>query len=372
MVHSAHDASARAADGDGDPDATPLFLSGQGGYHTYRIPALAVTVRGAVLAFCEGRRHGPGDAGEIDLLMRRSPDGGRTWGPPQVVVSEPGMTCGNPCPVVDRATGIIWLPFCMNNADGGEPLIVQGLAPRTVWVTHSSDDGRSWAPPQEITQDVKDPSWTWYATGPGHGVQTRSGRLVIPCDHIRRAEDGPVTPHLYHAHVIYSDDAGASWRIGGIVDEGTNECAVVEAAGEGLYINCRNYMGGRRRAFAWSYDAGETFTRGGLDTALLEPICQASLVRLTSEARHGRNRVLFCNPASLEREQLTVRVSYDECNTWTFCHVLWPGPSAYSDLAVTDDLAILCLYERGASHPYEELALSRLSLECITGGFDWV
>ena len=166
-----------------------LFRSAAGtdGYHTYRIPALEVTATGAVLAFCEGRRDGSGDSGQIDLLMRRSDDGGRTWGQSHVVVTEPGMTCGNPAPVLDRHTGTIWLPFCKNHADGDEALIRKGLAPRTVWVTRSDDDGASWADPVEITAVVKHPGWTWYATGPCHGIQLRSGRLVVPCDLDRKS-----------------------------------------------------------------------------------------------------------------------------------------------------------------------------------------
>ena len=135
-----------------------LWVSGEGGYHTYRIPALVRTVKGTVLAFCEGRKQGRGDAGTIDLLLMRSADGGETWSDTQMVVAEDGMTCGNPCPVVDGETGAIWLPFCKNLADGPETMICEGKAPRTVWVTHSEDDGQTWADPVEITGDVKDPS----------------------------------------------------------------------------------------------------------------------------------------------------------------------------------------------------------------------
>ena len=203
-----------------------LFISGeQETYHTYRIPAMTVTNAGTLLAFAEGRKHGRSDAGEIDIVLKRSFDNGITWQPMQLVVTEPDMTCGNPCPVADSETGTIWLPFCKNLADGHETLITQGKAPRTVWVTHSTDDGVTWAEPIEITSDVKDPSWTWYATGPTHGIQLtlgpKAGRMLIPCDHmVGKYFDRQRDP--YHSHVIYSDDHGASWHIGGIVDEGTN------------------------------------------------------------------------------------------------------------------------------------------------------
>ena len=341
-------------------DQCDLFTSGQEGYHTFRIPALAVTTQGTLLAFAEGRKAGRGDAGEIDLVLKRSLDNGVTWQPLQIVVTEPGMTCGNPCPVVDQATGVIWLPFCKNLADGNEDLITQGKAPRTVWLTHSHDDGVTWATPYEITADVKDPSWTWYATGPTHGIQLRSGRLVIPCDHIVGQHfDRQRDP--YHSHVIYSDDHGASWHIGGRVDVGTNECALVEMADGALYINCRNYVGERRRAVAWSVDQGATFTEFRWDETLIEPICQASLVRY--DAKH----ILFANPASTTREKLTVRLSADDGQSWPVAKMLYSGPAAYSDLAVLPDLTICCLYEQGDAHPYERLTLARFDLAWLCG-----
>ena len=206
---------------------TPLFISGQGGYHTYRIPALLVTARGTLLAFCEGRRDSRSDSGAIDILLRHSLDGGQSWSAPQVVASGGGDTMGNPAPVLDRETGVIWMPMTFNFAAGPEEMIVQGRAPRTVWLTHSADDGCTWAAPVEITAAVKDPAMIWYATGPGHGIQLRSGRLLVPCDH--SVGFGRDYANQAYAHVIYSDDHGASWQIGGRAQVGTNECMAVEA-----------------------------------------------------------------------------------------------------------------------------------------------
>jgi sialidase-1 len=342
-------------------EETPLFISDQGAYHTYRIPALAVTVAGTLLAFAEGRKHGRGDAGEIDLILRRSFDKGVSWTPLQVVVSEAGMTCGNPCPVVDRQTNTIWLPFCKNLAEGNENLITQGKAPRTVWITHSDDDGQGWAEPVEITAAVKKPDWTWYATGPCHGIQVTSGRLIIPCDHMVGVYfDRKRDP--YHSHVIYSDDHGATWQIGGIVDVGTNECAVAELIDGSLYINCRNYVGGKRRAVARSQDGGLTFSEFTWDEHLIEPICQASLERLPDGG------LLFANPASTDRERLTVRFSPDGGHSWPTERLLHPGPSAYSDLAVLPDGTVCCLYERGMTEAYETLTLARFNLAWLMDG----
>lgn len=221
---------------------TELWTRGVGGYHTYRIPALAVTSGGTVLAFCEGRRDSSSDTGQIDLLLRRSLDGGVSWGDCSVVSTEPGFTTGNPAPVLDTTTGRMWLLLCRNPAEGTEDQIRQGLFDRTVWITYSDDDGVTWARASEITSSVKRHDWTWYATGPCHGIQLRCGRLVIPCDFRRRDQsDGRESRH---SHVILSDDHGETWRIGGIVDkEGTNESVAVELADGEVYLNCATRAG---------------------------------------------------------------------------------------------------------------------------------
>jgi len=350
-------------------EQTALFVGGQAGYNTYRIPALCVARTGTVLAFCEGRKYEMRDHGEVHLMLKRSVDGGQTWTSIRTIVEEKGFTCGNPCPVADMKTGAIWLSFCKSVVfEGSSDGIAEGKAVRTIWVMGSRDDGATWSAPVEITAHVKEPGWTWYATGPGHGIQLRSGRLIVPCDHVvavnRRADD----PN--YGHVFYSDDAGRSWALGGTVPEdGCNENQVVEAADGALYMNSRNIKEVGVRACAWSRDGGLTFGVRQLVPALIEPTlwsgCQASLVRLTSVAGHDRNRVLFANPAwpKDERRNMTVRISYDECKTWSAGKVLHPGPSAYSDLAVAPDMRILCLYERGDQHPYQTLTLARFDLE---------
>jgi len=325
------------------PKQARVFVAGEGGYHTYRIPAILVSPKGTVLAFCEGRRNSGSDHGDIDLVLRRSSDHGATFGPMQVVWTEAGdVTVGNPCPVVDASTGTIWLLFCRDNDD--------------VFVTHSTDDGATWAAPREITQDVKSADWSWYATGPVHGIQLESGRLLIPCDHRIRGSK------TMYSHVVYSDDHGATWRLGGVLDEKTDECTAVQTADGAVYLNMRSYHGKRCRAVARSADGGETWSEVALDENLVEPTCQASVLRLSTAADGGKNRVLFSNPASTERVSMTVRVSYDECKTWSPGRVLHHGPSAYCDLAAASDGTVLCFYERGAQHAYETITLARFGL----------
>ena len=123
------------------------------------------------------------DTGDIDIVLRRRERGAPEFDALRVVVAGGGDVAGNPAPVVDRDSGRITLLFCRNPHDGPEDLVWQDKAERTVWLTHSDDDGKTWESPREITSAVKRSDWTWYATGPCHGVQLSSGRLVIPCDH---------------------------------------------------------------------------------------------------------------------------------------------------------------------------------------------
>ncbi|HZT83050.1 MAG TPA: sialidase family protein [Gemmataceae bacterium] len=336
----------------------PIFVAGEGGYHSYRIPSLIVTPKGTLLAFCEGRKNGRSDAGDIDLLLRRSLDGGKTWQPTQVVWDDGPNTCGNPCPVVERSTGTVWLLMTHNLGSDTEAMIVDGKSKgsRTVWVTKSTDDGKTWARPVEITRHVKNPEWTWYATGPGVGIQTKSGRLIIPCDNQVSKRK------TQQAHIIYSDDKGTTWKLGGVVGPGCDECQVAELADGSLLLNIRSYRGRHRRLVSVSKDGGLTWSEPADDPALVEPVCQASLIRYPGE----KGGLLFSNPASTKREKMTVRLSRDGGKTWPAARVLHAGPAAYSCLTVLPGGSIGCLYERGDKHPYEDLTFARFPLAWLS------
>src|SRR5262245_24180070 len=252
--------SIAAIAGAAGPTQVDVFRSGEGGYHTYRIPALIVSAQGTLLAFCEGRRNSAADAGDIDLLRRRSVDGGKTWASVQKLADFGEDTIGNPTPVIERKSGAIILLLTSNPGRVTERNT--GPRDRTVWITRSTDDGTTWSAPAEITAQVKQPDWTWYATGPGNGIQVRSGRLVIPCDH--NAQDC-----TRYSHVIYSDDRGATWKIGGIAEPKTNESAIVELKNGELVFNMRSYHGNNRRAVQRSRDGGVTLSPLVLDDALI-------------------------------------------------------------------------------------------------------
>jgi len=316
-----------------------------------------VTRNGTLLAFCEGRKRGRGDHGDIDLLLKRSSDRGRTWSQQQVVYEEGGtteITIGNPCAVEDKKTGTVWLAFCRNND--------------RVFITSSKDEGQTWSRPKEITKQVKDEAWGWYATGPGHGIQIQrgkyKGRLVIPCDCSIRGGSGGLG-NTGHSFVIYSDNHGKTWKHGGLTEEGMNECEVVERADGSLLLSMRNYYKKQRRAFSISGDGGQTWSAPKLHEQVYCPVCQSSIHRYSFEPR---NLILYSGPGGEGRNNLTIRLSCDEGKTWPVSKLLNPGPSAYSDLAVLSNGDIGCLYEGGRKFKYEKIVFARFTLEWLTDG----
>ena len=260
-------------------EGNALFKAGDNGYQCFRIPAMVTTPKGTLLAFAEARRKGCNDAGDIDLVLKRSKDGGKTWSEMSIVWDDADNTCGNPAPVVDQKTGNIVLLSTWNLGSDHEKQIIDQISKdtRRIFVLSSSDDGVSWSKASEITSDVKLPNWTWYATGPCNGIQMQSkkyrGRLVIPCDHIE------ANTKKYFSHSIYSDDGGQTWKLGGTTpSDQVNECSVAELPKGTLMLNMRNYTSVRVRQVAMSKDGGVTWSELQRDTTLIEPVCQASLL----------------------------------------------------------------------------------------------
>ena len=352
------------------PQYTDVYRSSEAGYNTFRIPSVIAARDGTLLAFAEARRAGAADAGDIDLVVKRSKDGGASWSAMQIVGDNGPNTFGNPCPVLDARTGVLWLLATQNLGTDREKDIIAGTsqASRTVWAMKSADDGTTWSTPIEITASVKQANWTWYATGPGVGIQTRDGRLVIPGNH---AEAGS---GVHRSHTFFSDDGGQRWSLGDSSEPGTNESQVVELADGRHMLNMRNHTPKTEnfRMVATSDDRGRTWSAASPDRTLLEPPAQASLLRMTSATKPDRNRLLFANPASAQRERMTVRLSYDEGKTWPVARVLHEGPAAYSSLVVQPDFSIGLLFERGERSAYEGIAFARFTLDWLTGGRDRV
>ena len=343
-----------------------IFVGGLEGYNCYRIPAVIVVPNGDVLAFAEGRKNSCSDTGDIDLVYKRSTDQGRTWGTLELLWDKDEHTAGNPAPVVDSETGTLFLLVTHNlGTDHEREIIAQSSTDtRRVFVLSSMDNGHTWTKPKEITQDVKQPDWTWYATGPGSGIQlTRGphkGRLMVACDHIEAS-----TKH-YYSHVIYSDDNGETWQLGGTTPQHqVNESEVAELSDGRLLLNMRNYAPSERyRKIAHSGDGGMTWSSLVADSTLIEPICQASLQRF-SFAEEDQNVLLFSNPASqVRRERMTLRASFDDGITWPASLVVYESMSAYSDIVRLPDDVIGLLYEAGPDHEnsYYGIAFARIGL----------
>lgn len=332
-----------------------VYRAGADGYFSYRIPALLRTPKGTLLAFAEARKNSPSDSGDIDMVVKRSTDGGKSWSKQELVADKGVDTIGNPCPVMDRRTGTIVLPLTANPGASDKQDLISNKGTRTVWITESKNDGLTWSSPREISQQVKKADWTWYATGPGIGIQLRDGRIVIPCNHRVMGSE------TSYSHAMFSDDAGKSWKSGQAVAEKTNECQVVELPNGDLLMNMRSFHGKNRRVVARSRDRGETWQDAHLDDNLIEPACQASLIR------YGE-LLVFSNPAAITRTNMTVRVSRDEGRSWSDGKSLHSGPSAYSSLAALDAGQIACLFECGEKSAYDEIRFRQFSLNWISTG----
>lgn len=325
-----------------------VWQGGVDGYHTYRIPAVMTTKSGVVLAFCEGRKTSRSDAGDIDLLLKRSADNGDTWSAQAIVHEEGGdapITIGNPCPAVDASTGVIWLAFTRNN--------------ERAFIISSEDEGLSWTEPKEITKALETfPfAWTRLGTGPVNGIQTAGGRLVLPVWlNDRKGGD-------YRSGAIFSEDHGQTWKAGGIVPPtlpACNECTIAELGNGRICMNIRNKSDEKRRGTSWSDDGGVSWSNGQLEEQLPGPVCQAAVLRAGDAST-----ALFSNPASTSRENMTVRVTHDAAKTWSPGKVLWLGPAAYSCLGALPDGRYGCLFEAGDESPYESIRFARFTLEQV-------
>ncbi|MFJ3905501.1 exo-alpha-sialidase [Streptomyces sp. NPDC090025] len=365
------------------------YRAGTGGYAAYRIPAVVRTPAGTLLAFAEGRRHGAGDSGDVDLVLRRSADGGCTWGPLAVVAAGRGHTRGNPAPVVDPRSGDVVLLSSGNDGAVTERMILQGRVGadrgRRVYVQRSADDGRSFSPPEDITAAAKLPGWRWYATGPGHAVVlTRgryAGRLVVPADHSTApppgSRDTGREPRYYGAHALVSDDGGRTWRIGFVDDapEGSvngNESTAAELPDGSLYFSTRDQLGSApgNRADARSYDGGATLDRPYAPQPALAavPVVQGSLLAVpgtasASASASGDGLLLFSAPSVPDRRAAAALwTSTDGGRTLTRALTLSTDPAAYSDLVAVGDDTIGVLYETGRRSPYETITFRRVPL----------
>lgn len=320
-----------------------IFDGGTDGYHSFRIPSIVRTNANTLLAFVEGRMSANKDYGNINVEYKRSTDNGATWSAMLEVVGAGQGTWGNPTSVVDRTTGRIWIFMSWNSAtknqggtDGYEKINTWG--DRKVYYSYSDDDGLTFTTPADMTSTLLPPGYTWDAMGPGVGIQTSNGTLVIPA--IGRN--------------IYSTDHGATWHYQ-LIPGGTSEGAIVELNDGRLMRN------DRATSTSWATAKRRWVSRGAItgsfsafepDDVLLDPACEGSIVRYTGSP----DRIMVLNSASTEtRCKMRVRISYDGGVTWPLSRKIYDwltddeafaqGKGGYSSMVKTADYTIGALIE---------------------------
>ncbi|MEZ6048802.1 MAG: exo-alpha-sialidase [Planctomycetaceae bacterium] len=382
----------------GEVRKVDLFTAGEFDYKLFRIPGIVVTSKGTILAYCEARRAG-GDWAQIDVMLRRSTDNGKSWSPAQKLVEikgdlpvnpvaiarkvdEPGAnTVNNPVAIVDHETGTIHFLYCLEYM-------------RCFYMS-SDDDGVSWTEPVDITStfDNFKPDYDWkvIATGPGHGIQLQlgphKGRLVVPVWLSLGTEGNAHRPNVNST--IYSDDHGKSWQRGefampveGIV-KNPNESIIVQLADGRVMLNARSESATNRRLIAISPDGATNWGPVTAAEELHEPICMAGITRVQLPTADKPGIIAFSNPDNLERrdgqeapgkgrdrKNVSVKLSFDEGTTWPATRVLEPNGSGYSDLAALGDGTILCFYERGSSDGQSNSSTGVLTVALFDA--DWV
>lgn len=341
------------------PVFTDVFVGGNEGYQTYRIPSTVVSKSGILLAFCEGRA-ALGDQSENDIVLKRSFDNGKSWQPLQVIAQDGAASMNNPQAAVDPATGRIWLMYQRYPAGTTEKTAVPGVKGENVcqvFVAWSDDEGYGWSEAEDITKDVKPKDATSIASGPGIGITLESGehqgRIVMPMN------QGPYGE--WKVYMAYTDDQGKKWKMGKpapVKGSGLpNEVQILEKSDGTLLMNARNIGGNKHRKWAISKDGGDSWSEVADDPFLIEPECQASIFKFSS------SYMLFSNPASIERREMgTLRLSEDQGTSWKYSKVIYPGSFAYSCLTKLSNDQIGVLFERD---DYGKITFARLSLKWL-------
>jgi len=344
-----------------EPVGLSLFKPGDTGCKNFRIPSLAVTLKGTLIAVADRRPQGGDLPGDIDLATRRSTDDGKTWSPIKVVVdlSAPNGASDSAM-LVDRQTGRIWAAFTVG-FNAGIAQAKAGLSGQTA-VSHllfSDDDGLSWSKPVNIGTQVKDPAFKWMGFGPGAGSCMSDGTLSFSCYANR---DG--VPDLF-SFAITSEDHGKTWHRTAPYTTFTCESQMVSLS-DGRWMACsRDRKGRGTRMVAFSPDRGKTWTPMVPEPQLPCPRCQAGLIRIT-HPQAPKGLLLYTGPEGKKtgRTRGTVRISDDDGKTWRFNTNVVPGSFAYSTPALMRDGRIGLIYE----HNQEDLRFLALDLGKLTNG----
>ena len=373
----------------------------QDGVHTSRIPGIATSQKGTLLAVYDARYDTSRDLqGDIDIALNRSFDGGATWQPMQVVLDrkewgglpEKYNGVSDACVLVDRQTGAIYVAGLWMHGvlDGKTGRWVEGITKdSTRWIhqwhakgsqpglgvketsqfliTKSLDDGQTWSEPINIIAQTKHPEWWLFAPAPGHGITLKDGTLVFPTQ--GRDKEG-----LPFSNITYSKDGGNTWATSRPAYHNTTECMAVELSNGDIMLNMRDNrnhgnkeVNGRR--ICVTSDLGETWTEHPTSRkALVEPTCMASLHRHTYRHKGVEKSILlFCNPESYNsRDHMTLKVSFDDGRTWSADRKILLdeyGSFGYSCITSVDESTIGVFYESSQA----QMAFQQVKLEELIG-----
>lgn len=354
-----------------DPVLHEVFTSGKEGYASIRIPAVAVTKAGSVLAFAEGRMK-PADQAENDIVMKRSTDGGVTWSPLRVLHEDGANSLNNPTVVQDQVSGRVFLwyqriPAHLKEHSAGTATGLEGPAIYRNFIVTSDDDGVTWSAPQDVTATTKRPQRaTTIASGPGAGIQLTRGahrnRLIIPFN------EGPYGQ--WQNYAVFSDDGGRTWTYGedvpgALLPNGKswiNEVQMAEQPDGSVLLDTRQFGGARVRKTSVSRDGGRSWSPVAEVPELTDPSCMASTLRYSFPGDGQPGWLLHSGPDSVKRERGTVYLSRDDGKSWPVKRVLYPGPFAYSVLCRFADGTAGCLFE---ADNYGRIVFARMDTDWL-------
>lgn len=335
--------------------------AGDDGAAAFRIPGLVTTNKGTLLGVYDVRYNSSVDLQEhIDIGLSRSIDGGKTWEKmrlPLAFGEYGGLPAaqngvGDPSILVDTKTNTIWIVAAWTHGMGNQRAwwsSQQGMDVNhtaQLVLVKSTDDGKTWSEPVNITEQVKHPEWYFLLQGPGRGITMEDGTLVFPIQYIGK-------DRIPNAGIMYSKDRGETWTIHNHARTNTTEAQVAEVVPGTLMLNMRDNRGGSRAVYTTS-DLGMTWKEHESSrTALPEPVCMASLISVkAADNVLGKDILIFSNPNTTNaRKNITIKISFDGGNTWAHQLLLDEGENwGYSCLTMVDKETIGILYESSVAH----------------------
>lgn len=353
------------------PASSVVFEVGTDGYPNIRIPSIVQLDDGSLLAFAEARFGG--DHAQNDIVLKRSFDGGDTWGPLQLIDDQGGDSLNDPLPLVVREgpnAGRIYLTYMSFPQGCHTSCVSSGYGPNSShnWLTWSDDNGATWTTPLDVTTTFRREN-TNFAGSPGIGIQLRRGQEIGRLVYMLR--QGPVGS--MQGYTVYSDDGGVTWTMGELVDNGpdggtADEISIEELEDGTILANTRTFGGTKRREQARSFDGGVTFTPFMIDDELVSPHCMGSVVLYqATDDGFDTSRLLYCGPWSpTNRSNGSIVISEDGGETWGDPVTIVPGGFAYSQMVVLDSCGDIGIFYEGDG--YATMRFIRVSLEYLTNG----